>query len=156
MEPDTPANVVEESKNHLLSMIQDRMNSCRYTSDSVEQIIFTSDQDGISSGGIETVSDSTDQAISTRAQTSTQSSSNDKEDSDFPVCGIIASIISFVVIVVAIFFVTYIARETEAFYRSEQEESRLCHLRRVWKKKFQQARTISAGWRVAALRVAMV
>jgi hypothetical protein len=86
-------------------MIRDGMNSGRYTSESVEQVIFASDRGQISSDNIQAAAESTNQTTSIRAQTSTQISSNDKEDIGFPVFRVVASIVSFIVIAVAIFLV---------------------------------------------------
>lgn len=110
---DAPAEAATESKNILLMHIQDGMNVGRYTSDVVEQVIFASDLDQPSSENTDTYQPSK-QVDNGQAQVFAQGSS-------FPVFAIVASVISFVVVVIGIILMKRRKRRNIASYKARRK-----------------------------------
>lgn len=109
----TSTEVIEESKNHLLSAIQHGMNSGRYTSDAVERVIFAS-----------ALSDEVDlpskQVNDVQAQVSSQST-DPPEDAEFPVSAIVAAMISILVLVIGIYLMKRNKRRSVAPYKARRK-----------------------------------
>ena len=94
--------MVDETKNLMLSTIQDGMSNDRYTSDSVNQVIFAN-LDELASDTLQTLSGNDEEMSNENNQVSVQSTNTTK--SGFPGYAILAAVFCFFAIVIGLYLV---------------------------------------------------